>query len=58
MTQRTIRIRARRRSSPDFKKLSRALLALAAAQAEADAEAQAAEQSPKPAAPRRSQRAG
>lgn len=41
MSQRKIRIVARRRSQPDYQKLSRALLALFAAQNEADAEAAA-----------------
>jgi len=39
MGNRNIRIRAKRRKQPDYRKLSRALIELAAAQAEADAAA-------------------
>ena len=39
MTQRNIRLNAKRRKQPDYRKLSRALIAFAAAQAEADAAA-------------------
>lgn len=39
MNQRRIRIVAKRRKEPDYRKLSRALIELATAQAEADAQA-------------------
>ena len=44
--ERRLRVRAERRESPDLKKLSQALIALATAQLEAEAEAEHKKRSP------------